>query len=148
MSMARIIIMLSFFISVIALAAETPEESRHRVLAQDFVALHVDHNKLGGVFDNESISMVRTYEDRYYMHFKRKLRPSDKIVLAQFFREKLDQVISLEFLQRQLAEFVLKNTTYEELASINAFLQSPAGHKLYSLRSELSIVRPEQRITR
>lgn len=135
-----VVLVYLLFISVTALAAETPEESEHRKLAQDFIALHIDKNKLSRIFDDASISMVRKYEDRFYVQYKRNLSQSDKIALAQFFKEKLEQAIPLEQIDLQLAESVLMNTTYEELASINAFLNSPAGHKLSSLRNDLSIV--------
>ena len=136
--MIRTFFLFLCFISAAALAAEAPEDSEHIKLAQEFIELHVDHNKLSRLFDDDSISMVRKYEDRYFMHYKKNLSQSDKIALAVFFKQKLVQAIPLEQLILQLAESVLQNTTREELATINAFLKSPTGHKLSSLRRDLS----------
>ncbi len=81
--------------------------------------------------------MSRLYEERFFLHYKKRISQEDKIALVLFLREKLAQIIPPDSVQKSLAEFVVKNTSPDELAAINSFLTSAPGKKLESLRRAL-----------
>lgn len=111
--------------------------SPHEKQASELINLLTDQAKLANLYDEEANSMSRLYEERFFLHYKKRISQEDKIALVLFLREKLAQIIPPDSVQKSLAEFVVKNTSPDELAAINSFLTSAPGKKLESLRRAL-----------
>lgn len=137
--MSRMLILLfAFSVPLVAYGEESGSFPHHEKLARYFVSLHVDPIKLERLYDEESISMVRLYEERFFLHYRRNFTSKERIELLHFLREKFAQMMPADSVQKVLADFVVKNTSAEELAEINKFLISDTGQRLASLRKDLS----------
>lgn len=119
-------------------ASDEAEPSFHEKQANELIFLLTDQRKLANLYDEEAVSMSRLYEERYFLHYKKRINQKDKIALAFFLREKLEQIIPPHSVQKSLADFVVKSTSSDELTAINSFLTSEPGKKLESLRQTLS----------
>lgn len=111
--------------------------SPHEKQAKELINLLADQAKLANLYDEEAISMSRVYEERFFLHYKKRIGQQDKIALVLFLREKLAQIVPPDSVQNSLAEFVVKNTSPDELVAINSFLTSAPGIKLESLKRAL-----------